>query len=166
MDVEWGICMNSPAIQREQGWGRPHCKFQTDQIKSVPTALIVRKRRVFWPKYRFRTLHFKLTRCNCHMQQMPGAANRHRVEAGLRWVLERWWFSPYTVQDNVRKLLVSDNYYIAYSICHHEKKTLGACFERKIFSRMVKIHIPNIALPYFGSCLRISWMLGILIVSE
>ena len=32
----------------------------------------------------------------------------HRVEAGLRWVLKRWWSSSHTAQNTVWKLLVSD----------------------------------------------------------
>ena len=54
MDVEWGIFMSSRAkmvctldfkfaIQREQGWDCPQCKFQTNPLKFVPTARIVRK---------------------------------------------------------------------------------------------------------------------------
>ena len=39
------------------------------------------------------------------------------MEAGLHWVLEWWWFSPYTVQDNVQKLLMSDLYYM-YAHAH------------------------------------------------
>ena len=78
MGVEWGICMSSPAktvcaldfkfaIQREQGWGHPHCKFQTNPLKSVPTALIVRKRSFLAENIGFG--HSTLTRCSCHIQQ-------------------------------------------------------------------------------------------------
>ena len=61
--------------------------------------------------YRTKTEFFlALTRCSWHMQQRQELPTGiwHGVKAGQCWVLELWWLSFYTVQDTVRKLMVSD----------------------------------------------------------
>ena len=71
MGGEWLICMSSSAktvcalnfkfaIDREQGWDHLHCKFQTNLLKSVATALIVRKLSFFGRNHRFWILHFNV----------------------------------------------------------------------------------------------------------
>ena len=42
-----GVC-SGLQICGEQGWDHPHCKFQTNPLKCVPTALI--RKWSFWPK--------------------------------------------------------------------------------------------------------------------
>ena len=79
------------AIQREQRWGNPHCRFRTNPLKSIPTALIVR----FWPKIRLRTLYFNALQLP--HTAMPGAANRDLTLSGGGATLGRWWSSSSTL---------------------------------------------------------------------